>query len=123
VSADTSGVELLDLYQLPMIINGREFSQNIGWIVKSIDPAQDKLVLEAATYYEKEYMDGRASLNRLQDAFLTYDQGYAALDEFAAFELAAQSTQNNINLSGFPQMDAAFDYAASVNGVFRVAQE
>jgi hypothetical protein len=123
VSADTSGVELLDLYQLSMQINGRTFSQNIGWIVKSIDPAQDKLILEASTYYKKAFNDGRASLNRSETQYTIDVDGYAALDIYASFDLAAQVSTRNFITTDNPQADAVFDYAAQVPGVFRFEQE
>jgi hypothetical protein len=46
IGNDTSEINLLDTVELEMKINDRIFSDNINWIVKEIDPAQDTLTLE-----------------------------------------------------------------------------
>jgi hypothetical protein len=46
VGADTSGFNLLDKVRLKIIVNSRKYSENAIWVIKEIDPAQDKLVLE-----------------------------------------------------------------------------
>ena len=85
VGYNTAEIELLDFVQLPMVTNGRHFSKMIGWIVKAIDPAQDKLTLEQNTFYDKEFQDGIASFNQIDSA-----------DNFgdASFEYAARTTGN-----------------------------
>jgi hypothetical protein len=47
VGADTSLFNLLDKVRMKIIVNGRKYSDNETWVVKEIDPAQDKLVMEA----------------------------------------------------------------------------
>jgi hypothetical protein len=47
VGTDTSGFNLLDTVVMKLAVNGRKYSDNERWAVKEIDPAQDRLVLEA----------------------------------------------------------------------------
>jgi hypothetical protein len=47
IGMDTSNVNLLDIVELEMTVNGRNFSKNKNWIVKEVDPAQDTLTLES----------------------------------------------------------------------------
>lgn len=51
---DTSAVNLLDIVQLDMTVNGRELSNTKLWIVKEVNVTQDTITLEqsAFTYYE-----------------------------------------------------------------------
>jgi hypothetical protein len=46
IGIDTSNVNLLDMVELDLTINGRVFSKNKNWIVKEIDPSQDTILLE-----------------------------------------------------------------------------
>jgi len=46
VGADTSGMNLLDTVKIDLNINERSFSKVSNFIIKEINPAQDKLVLE-----------------------------------------------------------------------------
>jgi hypothetical protein len=46
VGSDTSLFNLLDKVKMKIIVNGRNYSENETWIIKEIDPANDKLVLE-----------------------------------------------------------------------------
>jgi hypothetical protein len=46
VGADTSVFSLLDVVQMRISVNGREYSDNETWIIRELDPAQDILVLE-----------------------------------------------------------------------------
>ena len=50
VGYDTSEINLLDNIRLKLNINNRIFSKYNNWIVKEIDPAQDTLALEPASY-------------------------------------------------------------------------
>jgi hypothetical protein len=47
VGADTSRFNLLDTVNMKIAVNGRKYSNNETWIIKEIDPARDRLVLEA----------------------------------------------------------------------------
>jgi hypothetical protein len=47
VGADTSRYNLLDKVKMKMSVNGRKYSGNETWVIKELDPANDKLVLEA----------------------------------------------------------------------------
>jgi len=49
VGEDTAEYNLLDAVSLPVVINGRAFSNNTNWTIKEINPAQDTLVLEETT--------------------------------------------------------------------------
>ena len=46
VGADTSLFSLLDVVQMRIRVNDREYSDNETWIIRELDPAQDILVLE-----------------------------------------------------------------------------
>jgi hypothetical protein len=48
VGADTGAYNILDTVFLDVSVNGRRYSKNTEWIIKELDPAQDKLVLESA---------------------------------------------------------------------------
>ncbi len=47
IGVDTSEFNLLDTINMEIEVNGRIYSENTAWIIKAIDPAQDKLTLEA----------------------------------------------------------------------------
>jgi hypothetical protein len=46
VGADTSSFNLLDKVKMKITVNGRKYSDNEVWIIKEIDPTNDKLVME-----------------------------------------------------------------------------
>ena len=48
VGADTSSYNILDTVHLDVEVNGRRYSDTTDWIIKELDPAQDKLTLEAS---------------------------------------------------------------------------
>ncbi|MDR1468036.1 MAG: hypothetical protein LBT00_01940 [Spirochaetaceae bacterium] len=47
VGVDTSQFNLLDKARIKIIVNGRRYSNNETWVIKEINPAQDKLVMES----------------------------------------------------------------------------
>jgi hypothetical protein len=47
VGVDTSAWNILDTVYLDVEVNGRRYSNNTAWIIKELDPAQDKLALES----------------------------------------------------------------------------
>ena len=53
VGCDTSMINILDEIVLYLVINGRIFSNISRWIVRSIDPAQDRIELEEARYIDQ----------------------------------------------------------------------
>jgi hypothetical protein len=46
VGADTSQFDLLDKVNMKIAVNGRIYSDKTAWVIKEIDPAQEKLTLE-----------------------------------------------------------------------------
>jgi hypothetical protein len=50
---DTSEMNLLDTIELDLNINGRQFSTKKEWIIREVDPGQDKLSLEARSGFEE----------------------------------------------------------------------
>jgi len=60
--APTIEIDLLDLIELDVTINGRVFSDRLEWIVREVDPGQDTLSLESRTgIIEVTVVDGTLS--------------------------------------------------------------
>jgi hypothetical protein len=52
-------IDLLDLIELDVNINGRQFSSKAEWVVREVDPCQDTLMLEARSgFITPELIDG-----------------------------------------------------------------
>jgi len=74
---EISAYNLLDFVKLNININDRKYSKNNYWIVKEIDPAQDRLILEPGVIndYSNEY-----AFTTLFD--YEFDNRYAATKDF-----------------------------------------
>jgi hypothetical protein len=64
---DTQEINLLDIVEIDIEINNREFSDYQSWIVKKIDPGQDKIEIEAQyIYYYLTFDDVFAEIDNVQ---------------------------------------------------------
>lgn len=55
---NTADVNLLDIVQLNMVVNGRELSDTMLWVVKEVNVTQDTLTLEQSAFVYYQINDG-----------------------------------------------------------------
>jgi hypothetical protein len=82
VGADTGAYNILDTVYLDVSVNGRRYSKNTEWVIKELDPAQDKLVLESADKSTAWEVDGLFADTDESEYEYEFDGGTPVTDDY-----------------------------------------